>query len=194
MCNSIFVIFISFFAILLTTNAQSRCQNEPNGSQLPMSNSRTTYLVCLNGLENIRNCPNGREFDPFDRRCLSITSITGTRSISASRTQTQDLCLNHQDGTYISDPTAENKFIRCEGGTSLSGDCPLNQNFNPKTSLCENQPRPMPTRVSNSTRVFRSTTPRSSFPNNIVRPAPPRPSLNNPYKSPLIQQSGISPY
>ena len=92
-------IFVSFFAVLLTTNAQSRCQNEPNGVQLPMANSRTTYLVCLNGSENIRNCPSGREFDPFDRRCLSsITSITGTRSIPAARTQTHDLCLNHQDG------------------------------------------------------------------------------------------------
>jgi hypothetical protein len=54
-------------------------------------------MVCLNGAENIRNCPNGREFDPFDRRCL-ITSVTGTRSIPAARTQTHDLCLNHQDG------------------------------------------------------------------------------------------------
>jgi len=97
MCNSIFVIFLCSFTVLLTTNAQSRCQNEPNGTQLPMSSSRTTYLVCLNGSENIRNCPSGREFDPFDRRCLaSITGITGTRSIPAARTH--DLCLNHQDG------------------------------------------------------------------------------------------------
>lgn len=87
---------------MIPTNAQSRCQNEPNGTQLPMPNSRTTYLVCLNGLENVRHCPSGREFDPFDRRCLSsITSITGTRSIPAARTQTQDLCLNHQDGVFI---------------------------------------------------------------------------------------------
>lgn len=113
MCNSILFLTLSFFAVLLPSNAQSRCQNEPNGTQLPMPNSRTTYLVCLNGLENVRNCPIGREFDPFDRRCLSlITSDTGTRSIPATRTQTHDLCLNHQDGVFMINYLSVNNFFK----------------------------------------------------------------------------------
>lgn len=62
--------------------------------------------------------------------------------------------------------------------------------------MCEVQPRSIPVRINNSTRVpiniIRSTTPRSSFSTYIMRPT--RTPQNIPYKSSLIQQSGIAPY
>jgi hypothetical protein len=96
------------------------------------------------------------------------------------------MCILHYFQTYLSDPVATNRFILCEGGASLSGECPLNQNFNSMTSLCEVQPRTVTARIP----IIRST-PRSGFPNNSMRPT--RTPQNIPYKSPLMQHSGISP-
>lgn len=96
-----FLIIVVFVAALtiIEIDAQSRCQNEPDGAQLPMPNSRVTYIVCNNNAEKILSCQNSFEFDPFDRKCLAPPN-TGTRAMPTTRPPAgslRDRCFNQAD-------------------------------------------------------------------------------------------------
>lgn len=94
-------LFVLFFSnIIFTINAQSRCNNEPDGVKFPVANSRTSFIFCSGGAEEIRNCQFGREFNPFDRQCLASTNTNtfSTARPNASRNQ----CFNQEDGVMFS--------------------------------------------------------------------------------------------
>lgn len=56
--------------------------------------ARNSYIRCVNGRESVQTCPNGYEYDPFERRCL----ITTTSSAGNRAGGRQNPCFGRSDG------------------------------------------------------------------------------------------------
>lgn len=103
---------------------------------LPDPTSRSRFIYCWGGVENIGTCDPGFEFNPFDRVC-DDTIGSGP---SPPGQNNRDACYNRPDGTFLRDPSSRNRFIYCSNGQSIIGTCNAGQEFNPMESVCENPP------------------------------------------------------
>ncbi|CDW55082.1 TSP 1 and CBM 14 domain containing protein [Trichuris trichiura] len=138
------------------------CTNRPDGNYPnPTVSCSTTYFVCVQGLPEVRVCPQQQVFDPETNMCnrAAYVRVCGGNPLLQSVTQTvmiptvvtvssllsdvtttpsTSFCDNLPDQSYpIPGRRCSKSYYECENGHTKKAACPKEKRFNPDKRDCD---------------------------------------------------------